>query len=131
VTVAAEKGPGVVDAGALGGSAELARIEEALNGGERAAVGGLWGSSQALVLAALAARSEHTWVAVTATDPEAEGFQGDLAAFGAEALVFPARAAGARRGDVDLDSVRERLQVAQRLAGPRDERPRIVVASMP
>ncbi len=120
----------MLDARALGDTPELERIAAALDGGGEPAVGGLWGSSQALVLAALASRSDHTWVAITSSDPEAEAFQADLLAFGTDAALFPARTTGARRGDVDLDSVRERLQVAQRLTGPAPERPRVVVASL-
>jgi transcription-repair coupling factor (superfamily II helicase) len=125
-----ESGRGVLDPTTLSETRELARIETALAGDGRVTVGGLWGSSQALVLATLAARADHTWLAIASTDPEAEAFQADLEAFGTDAAVFPARAAGARRGAVDLDSVRERLQVAQRLTGPPNERPRVVVASL-
>ena len=120
-----------LDAAAFAEAPELQRIAAAVDEQGRVSVGGLWGSSQALVLAALSASSDDTWLAVTSTEPEAEAFADDLAAFGADALLFPARAAApGRHGSVDLDSVRARIQAAQRVTGPTGARPRIVVAPL-
>ena len=57
--------------------------------------GGLWGSSQALVLSTLATRAQGPWLAVCSTEVEAETFAEDLASFGAEATALPARAMAA------------------------------------
>ena len=120
--------PAVLDAGALE-LPSLAWVERALEERQQVSVGGLWGSSQALMLAALAARRRTMLLVITASDSEAESFAADLEAFGAEPLLLPSRDGGGRRpGDVDVDSVRQRLQVAQRLAGPRAQQPRILVA---
>ena len=128
-----------LDARGLGSLPELTRIVEALEGKSAASVGGLWGSSQALVLAALVRARGAAGepgdaglvCAITSTEPEAEAFAQDLELFGVDAALFSARVElPGRRAEVDLDSVRARLQVAQRLAGPREERPFVVVASL-
>ncbi|MBI5361832.1 MAG: hypothetical protein HZA53_01555, partial [Planctomycetes bacterium] len=96
------------------------------------AAGNLWGSAQALVLALLSERAQGPWVVVVASDGEAESFVDDLESLGVAATWLPARdphgAKGA--GQADLDLVRGRLQVAQRIGGPPERRPRLVVASM-
>src|SRR6185369_723702 len=89
--------------------------------------------SQALALAALLGRDPRSWLALTSTDSEAQVFADDLAAFGAEPLWFPARESYSSEGHaarVDVEMVRRRLQVAQRLAGPAERRPRLLVASV-
>jgi transcription-repair coupling factor (superfamily II helicase) len=120
------------DLASLGAAAEIAA---ALQSQRSLAVGGLWGSSQALLLAALT-RAEGAprgpIVAVLATDAEAESFAADLATFGLEVALFPSREAGAGRrpAEVDLESLRLRLQVARSLSGPPAQRPRAIVASL-
>jgi transcription-repair coupling factor (superfamily II helicase) len=114
-------------------SPELERLLERVAGARAIAVGNTWGSAQALVLALLAERAQGPWVAVTASDSEAEGFVDDLETFGLRATWLPARDPHARRGgpgQADLDLVRRRLQVAQELAGPPERRPRTIVASI-
>jgi len=118
--------PTVLDAAALATFPELDRLIERL-AKRRASGGNLWGSSQALVLAALAARQTGPWLAIASTDAEAQAFAEDLAAFGAPAEWLPAREDGA---SPDAETLRVRLRVAQRLAGPAERRPRIVVASV-
>ena len=93
----------------------------------RVAAGGLWGSSQALALGALARKHPTPIVALVSTELEAEGFHADLLALGCDATLLPAREEGAKQ---DPDAVRARLQVAQRLAGPTENRPRLCVASL-
>ncbi|MEM7309444.1 MAG: transcription-repair coupling factor [Planctomycetota bacterium] len=107
-------------------------VQAAASGG-RFYAGGLWGSSQTFVLAGLALRAPGPCLAIASTETEAEVLVDDLAAFGAEPVHLPAReTTGARRSDAlaDPDSVRRRLQVAQRISGPAERRPRLVVASL-
>jgi transcription-repair coupling factor (superfamily II helicase) len=88
------------------------------------AAGGLWGSSQALVLAGLARRSEHPLLVLVASEGEVAALVDDLETFGVAALPLPARGEGA-----DGEALRRRLEVAQRFAGPAERRPRLIVAS--
>ncbi len=115
----------------LAESAGVARLAERLAARRPTAAGNLWGSSQALVLAALTARREGTFLVLCSTESEAEGFADDLASCGVPSLALPAREASALgRTHVDPDSLRQRLQAAQVLAGPNERRPRVVVASL-
>ena len=119
----------------LSGTAPLPGLEQiarALRDRPKVAVGGLWGSAQAFVLAKLAAQEDHPWLALVSNDAEAEALALDLGVFGADAVHFPERALAGSRGAAtgDTDSVRRRLQVTQRLSGPASEHPRIVVASV-
>ena len=112
---------------------ELERLAQALLRDRSVLAGNLWGSSQALVLAWLASRSQGPWVVVTSGEAEAQGFADDLAAFGADPVWLPAReglGTALRTGEADLAGLRARLQVAQRLAGPSEARPRMIVASL-
>ncbi|MFN0245055.1 MAG: transcription-repair coupling factor [Planctomycetota bacterium] len=120
----------LVDARALAVLPEVARLAQLALKSRRASAGGLWGSSQALVLAALAQRMPGPWLVVTASEAEAEGFAADLATFGAPSTLLPARES-VRPGESadDSGSIRDRLQVVQALAGPEERRPRLVVAS--
>ena len=97
------------------------------------AAGGLWGSSQALVLAAFARARQEPLVAILASDVDARQFAEDLRFFGAEPVWFPSRttfSAGASKAHADLEDVRHRLQVAQQLVGPPEARPRLLVTSV-
>jgi transcription-repair coupling factor (superfamily II helicase) len=111
---------------------ELGAIESALRSKPVVSIGGLWGSAQALVLAALVQRSNAPWVAVVASESEAESLALDLELFGAAPVRFPARDASSRGklDGADFDTVRQRLEVAQRLGGPAAGRPRLLVASL-
>ena len=113
----------------------LVELLSAAAPGRRIGAGNLWGSSQALVLAALVPRVQGSWLAVASTEAEAELFADDLSALGLEPVLFPAReaysssrAGGAAHADPEM--VRRRLQVAQRLSGPPERRPRLLVASL-
>lgn len=104
----------------------------ALERGESSACGGLWGSAQSLFAAALAARVARQLLLVVASESEGELLLQDLGELGVAAEFLPAREASTR-GSLsasDQDSVRGRLRVAQRLAGPREQAPRVLVASM-
>jgi len=111
---------------------EIGALERALRAGPSVAAGGLWGSAQALVLAALVARSQQPWVAVAASEGEAQALCEDLAFFGAPALLFPARESGPRGklDGADLALVRQRIEVAQRLSAPAEGRPKLLVSSL-
>ena len=113
-------------------SASLARLSDGLRGRRAIAAGNLWGSSQALVLATLAGSDDsRTFLVVCANQSEGEAFGEDLATLGVQALVFPAREVSALGGkSVEPESLRQRLQAAQVLAGPRARRPRVVVSPL-
>ena len=126
-----ERAVAVVDAAALPVLPEFEALADLLHKKRVASGGNLWGASQALVLAGLVARGQGPWMVVTSSDAEAQGFTDDLAAFGAPAVWFPARESfTGGKAHADLDMVRRRLQVAQRIAGPPERRPRLVVASL-
>lgn len=118
----------LVDAGALPELAECAALANlCASGAARVHAGGLWGGSQALVLAHLLSRGhlgERSVLVVLASDGEAEAFAGDLAHFGVESLAFPSREGA------DGGATMARMELARRMAGPLDERPQVVVASM-
>jgi transcription-repair coupling factor (superfamily II helicase) len=128
----------LVDAGALPSHPGLEQLLQALRTRESVAAGGLWGASQALILASLCRRAQGPWLALVSTEAEAEAFVEDLEAFGAEPALLAAREEtvhgsrepGRRTAEVDVDSVRRRLQVAQELAGAPERRPRLIVASV-
>jgi len=132
--VAATEAP--IDPALLDGSETFRRLVRLVHDEQEVAVGNLWGSSQALVLAGLVGRAQGPWLACVSTEPEAELLVDDLATFGVEAVPFPAResyaAAGASSGRVHADpaTIRARLQAAQRFAGPPERRPRVIVASL-
>jgi transcription-repair coupling factor (superfamily II helicase) len=111
----------------LDGNPSFERLVNDLARGRSCAAGNLWGSSQALLVAALARRLDRTFVVLSSSDQEAQAFENDLATFGASAQYLPARSGTASSGDVE--SVRQRLRVAQVLAGPAERRPRLLVAS--
>jgi transcription-repair coupling factor (superfamily II helicase) len=111
----------------LDGEPAFERLVADLVAGRSVAAGNLWGSSQALLVAGLARRLTQPLVVMTSSDQEAQAFESDLATFGAAAQFLPARSGSASSGDVE--SVRQRLRVAQTLAGPKERRPRLLVAS--
>ena len=112
----------------LESSSQVDGLITLLRGGQqKISVGGLWGSSQALVLAHLAekkALGDAPCLVVLATDGEASGFLQDLKAFGVDATPFPSRE-GAEGG-----ATMARIDLAQRMAGPPEEQPRLVVSSV-
>ncbi|TAJ15938.1 MAG: transcription-repair coupling factor [Planctomycetota bacterium] len=113
-------------------AAEFGLVLRALERGEGSACGGLWGSAQSVFAAALAARVARQVLLVVSTDSEGELLLQDLIELGVAAEALPAREASARGAlsSSDQDSVRGRLRIAQRLAGPREQAPRVLVASI-
>lgn len=99
-------------------------------------IGGLWGAAQAFVAAAVyrawQARANEdappeTWALVVSSEGEADLLIDDLELFGLSAARFPARETG---GDSEASVIRARLEMTQRLAGPVESRPRILVSSV-
>ncbi|HUR26643.1 MAG TPA: CarD family transcriptional regulator, partial [Planctomycetota bacterium] len=122
----------LVDPQSLQQAPQIAALARLLEQRRTVAAGGLWGASQALCLAALALRAQGPWLAVVSTEAEARAFVEDLENFGATAALLCARSESGQRkaADVDADALRERLQVAQQIAGPPERRPRLIVASV-
>jgi transcription-repair coupling factor (superfamily II helicase) len=108
----------------------LAELVQGLLRGRSRRVGNLWGSSQALLLAGLAARWPRCLLAVTSTEAEAEALAEDLVQFGARPFLLPARGSDERGAHADLEGLRERLRFAQAAVGPAAERPRLVLAPL-
>src|SRR5688572_331682 len=110
----------------------LSRLQTLLAERDEVRAGGLWGASQAFVLAALRAREERPWLVVASTEADADSIAADFRVLGVAHERFPSRAKSARGGAAagDLDAARARLNAAQAQAGPVEQRPRIFVASM-
>jgi transcription-repair coupling factor (superfamily II helicase) len=107
------------------------RLRARLGPGHTVAAGNLWGSSQALVVAALAGERAGGLLVLCSTESEAEAFALDLAVCGVTALFLPAREASAfGRAQAEPESLRARLMAAQVLAGPRERRPAVVLAPL-
>jgi transcription-repair coupling factor (superfamily II helicase) len=130
VTDPAHPAPPLVDLQDLARTLELRRIGDRLAPGETVAVGGLWGSSQACVLAALTRCAQGPWVVIASSDSEARTVADDLETLGLEPAFFPARESFARRGDADVGNLRRRIELAHAISGPPQERPRLIVASL-
>jgi len=112
---------------------ELTRLEELLDSQRAVSAGNLWGSAQPFILAALSARRSTPLVAVTSTEIEAEALYEDLRAFGADPLYFPAResyASKAGGAHADAETIRARLDFAQRFTSHEGETPQLIVASV-
>lgn len=120
--------PHLLRAQDLEASSEISELVSLLQSDQqKISVGGLWGSSQALVLAYLAshdALGDVPCLVVLATDGEAMGFLQDLEIFGVEATAFPSRE-GAEGG-----AAMARIDLARRMTGPQEEQPRLVVTSV-
>jgi transcription-repair coupling factor (superfamily II helicase) len=120
----------LIDLDELARTLDLPGVSERLRTGETVALGGLWGSSQTCVLAALTRCSQGPWVVVASSDNEARAVADDLETLGLEPAFFPARESFARRGDADVGNLRLRLELARTLSGPPPQRPRLIVASL-
>ena len=133
---AGDANEGAIDAGVLDASTAFRRLVHLVHDEEEVAVGNLWGSSQAMVFAALVGRAQGPWLVSVSTEAEAELLVDDLAVYGLDAVLFPAREsyattrAGSARAHADPATIKSRLNVAQRLAGPPERRPRVIVASL-
>jgi transcription-repair coupling factor (superfamily II helicase) len=124
----------LLDVGALPAPEELLELLDRLRRKGELSVGNVWGGAQALVVAAVAARSTEAVCVLLATDTEAEAFLADLRALGAAPTFFPARESATTRAKegahADADSIRQRLEFVQRIVGPPESRPRLVVTSV-
>jgi transcription-repair coupling factor (superfamily II helicase) len=88
------------------------RVLEAIRPGTQRAAGGLWGSSAALLLAALRAAHDGPIVVLTEGDAHSDEVAADLMTFGAAATVLPGR-------QTDVDGGIEALPEGRRLAALR------------
>jgi len=124
----------VLDPEIFSSQASFQTLARELAGGGRASAGGLWGSSQALLLSGLINHAPGPWLVVTSSEPEAEAFTADLEALGIEVCHLPARetysSGSNRKAHADPETIRGRLQVAGLLGGPAERRPRLIVASL-
>ena len=73
-----------LDARVLFETPDFERLVELLGGKAQLKIGGLWGGSQALVVAGITRRAQGPWLLVTSTELEAASFAEDLAACGVE-----------------------------------------------
>ena len=121
-----------LDPALLADDPRVARVVAGLEARRHVAAGNLWGSSQALLLAHLVTRADEPFLVTCSTESEAEQLAEDLRCFGLEPCLFPARDASGSlgRAEVDPETLRGRLQAAQLMAGPRERRPRLVLASL-
>jgi transcription-repair coupling factor (superfamily II helicase) len=107
----------------------VGELERTLRSRGIAQAGGLWGATQALLLAAMMRRSDQPFAVALSSQTEAELFVQDLETFGCNAVHLPEREYGGGAAALDAASVRERLQVASKLARA-ESRPRCLVASL-
>ncbi len=124
---------GVTEREVMLGLAPFQKAKERLTHTRQLAVGGLWGSSQALFLSCLESVRQEPWIVVCSTEVEARAFADDLQHFGSKPAWLPARTSfstGNHKVHADLENVRLRLQVAQQLVGPAENRPHLLVTSV-
>src|SRR4051794_1699100 len=106
----------------------FADLAAALNRGESAAVDGAWGSSCALVAAAIASGADRTLLAVVRRPSEVDDFAADLLGFLGEAPeILPAWDSLPSERVVTDPIYGGRLRVLARMTGP--DPPRVVVTS--
>jgi len=116
-------------AGRLEGQRGFAEVIASLQAGHGATVGGVWGSSCALVAASLARHAPGPLAVVCAHGDDIDNFTDDLALFsGVQAEPFPAFEAATRDQLARDEIYGERLRLLKRLLEP--EPPRIVVTTI-
>jgi transcription-repair coupling factor (superfamily II helicase) len=105
----------------------FAPVLAALQQGRSATVDGAWGSSAALVTAALARDTPHTLLVAIAHPRDVDGWAGDLAGFsGLRPVVFPAW--DNQPGDPADEVATLRLRILRQLEG--DSPPRLLLATI-
>mgnify|MGYP002628587001 CR=1 FL=1 len=123
-----------VESGLFANNPVFQKLVREVAGGGSVSAGGLWGSSQALLMGELSRHAPGPWLVVTSSEPEAEAFTADLEALEIDACHLPARetyASGShRKAHADPETIRGRLKVAGLLGGPVERRPRLIVASL-
>jgi len=113
----------------LEGDERFRRLVRRLASGGGAAAGGLWGSSVALFLAALARQVPASLLAVVGSVEGAEGLFEDIRLFtDEEAILFPAWEGSPGEETFPGQSQSQRLALVRRLTGAEGGLPRIVVA---
>ncbi|TWU00102.1 Transcription-repair-coupling factor [Botrimarina colliarenosi] len=111
--------------------ADFARVAESLNAGHGGTLGGVWGSSRALVAAALAQRCPGPLVVLLPHLSDVVPLAADLANFvsdPATVAMFPAWQTDAADRRVSDDAFGARLRTLKTLDGPLEGAPRIVVS---
>ncbi|HEY1784653.1 MAG TPA: CarD family transcriptional regulator, partial [Pirellulales bacterium] len=107
----------------------FAAVVDSLTAGHGATIGGAWGSSCALVSAALAPAAPGPLVVVLAHGDDIETFSGDMALFADLPVnTFPPNEAGPRDRVLDDENFGQRLKLLKRLL--EDRPPRIIVTSI-
>ncbi|MGE3406041.1 MAG: transcription-repair coupling factor [Pirellulales bacterium] len=108
----------------------FAEIIASLRGGHGATIDGAWGSSCALVAAALQRQCEGPLLVVCAHPADVDGFVDDMMLFSAaRAEVFPAWESLRDERSVRDEVYGDRLRLLKRLAGGIEGPPQVIVAS--
>jgi len=115
----------------LEGDARVRRLVERLATGRGAAAGGLWGSSVAILLAAIARHAPSTLLVIVASDEGAEELAEDLRLFSdADPALFPAWETAPGEAQFPGLAHSQRMAVLRQLGRSHGaEGPRLVVAS--
>jgi transcription-repair coupling factor (superfamily II helicase) len=109
---------------------DFAEVVESLQAGHAATLDGVWGSSCALVAAALAREAPAVLVVVCPRLDEVQGLIGDLGLFSPlEPLRFPVRESLSAEPVVQDEAVGDRVRVLKTLLGPQP--PKVLVTSIP
>ncbi len=109
---------------------DFAEVVDSLQAGHAATLDGVWGSSCALVAAALAREAPAVLVVVCPRLDEVQGLIGDLSLFSPlEPLRFPVHESLSAERMVQDEAVGDRVRVLKTLLGPQP--PKILVTSIP
>ncbi len=109
---------------------DFAEVVDSLQAGHAATLDGVWGSSCALVAAALARAASAVLVIVCPRLDEVQGLIGDLSIFSAEEPArFPVHESLSAERMVQDEAVGDRIRILKSLLGPRP--PKVLVTSMP
>ena len=109
---------------------DFAEVIDSLQAGHAATLDGVWGSSCALVAAALAQEAPAVLVVVCPRLDEAQGLIGDLSLFSPlEPVRFPVHESLSAERMVQDEAVGDRIRVLKTLLGPQP--PKVLVTSIP
>jgi transcription-repair coupling factor (superfamily II helicase) len=118
-------------AGALHDEPGFAEVVASLKAGHGATLGGIWGSSCALAVAALEAESPQSLVIVCPRPDDVDSMAADLGLFTATPPeIFPAWETAASEHAIDDAIHGDRIRVLKRLAGDAADRPRLLATSI-
>jgi transcription-repair coupling factor (superfamily II helicase) len=109
---------------------DFAEVVESLQAGHAATLDGVWGSSCALIAAALVQAAPAVLVVVCPRLDEVQGLIGDLSIFSsAEPVRFPVHESLSAERMVQDEAIGDRVRVLKSLLGPTP--PKVLVTSMP